>query len=607
MNALYGIYRFDQQPLDPGLLEKAKFCSPKWKPDHSEIYHHNYYATASTQRFITPECGLQTAPYYDKESGVIATGDLYLTNHSDLAKRLGISQKNSDLYLATAAYLKWGEECINYLCGNFLLIFFDTHKQSFFIAVDHFNNCGCYYTFVPNKYLIFSNTINTFKVFDKSITVNDSLFYKLATNQELDNSTCLESVKKVRAASYILVNSANLQEKKYWDLRKTQGTNRYHSREDYYSAFRNEFSLSIRQSLRTSSQVMAHYSGGLDSSSVASIAAIELEKENKKLFTFTAIPKHLSGDSHRAGFKYHELDLVTRACKQYDNIESVVYESSDELCIFDKLEQFYIYMDQPFRAVFNMEWILAALESAVTNNCKILLYGARGNETISWRGLTLGNYLEYHTRFIKFLRNFSLGLFKQFIKYGLNTKINAAIIRKFYTFISDPQYVLLIDKSKEIKNYMRSLHLWYGIEAIDPTGNLSLVQFCYDVPEWVYYRGSKYFEVRKLPKLKRRLLVREALEGLVPAEIRLNQHRGEQAADWYYQFNKYTCLWEKQLMDIAAKNPMIWKIYSKKYVLDLLGTKPIDPQSKQFDRVKLDLIQTLSSAFFINYLNNEYN
>lgn len=110
---------------------------------------------------------------------------------------------------------------------------------------------------------------------------------------------------------------------------------------------------------------------------------------------------------------------------------------------------------------------------------------------------------------------------------------------------------------------MRSIYLWFGVEVIDPTSNLDLVQFCYDLPEWVYHGGNKYFEIRRLPKLKRRLLVRDALEGLVPPEIRHNPYRGEQAADWYYQFNKYGHAWGRLLADIAEKHPLIWEIYPK--------------------------------------------
>lgn len=93
MNALYGVLRFDGQPFDRELLERAIFNSPVWRADHSELYYNDFYATASTQRFITPECALQTAPYHDKESGVIANGDLYLTNHSSLANWLELAPK----------------------------------------------------------------------------------------------------------------------------------------------------------------------------------------------------------------------------------------------------------------------------------------------------------------------------------------------------------------------------------------------------------------------------------------------------------------------------------------------------------------------------------
>ncbi|CZG86290.1 asparagine synthase [Legionella pneumophila serogroup 1] len=607
MNALYGVLRFDGQPFERELLERAKFNSPIWKADHSELYYNDFYATMSSQRFITPECALQTAPYYDRESGVIANGDLYLTNHSNLANQLGVSSKNSDLYLATRAYLKWGEKCVNYLAGNFFLVFYDLRKKRLFIAIDHFNFCCCYYLFVPGKYFIFSNTFNTFKVFHDSLAVNHGAFYKLAAKQKIGQETCLKSVKKLTAASYMIVSEQNLQEQQYWDLHKTQHPS-HKSREDYYSSFRNEIQKSIRQSIRTDAGIMAHYSGGLDSSSIASIAALELAKENKTLLAYTAIPKYLSGDSHRAGCKYHELDRVQSACRYYDNIETIVYQSSEDMSIFDRLQPFYPYLDQPFKAVFNMEWILAGLEMAAAKNCRMLLNGEQGNASISWRGVTLGNYLNQRVKFTRHFLKYHMKLGKQFIKSGsLNLKKNRLHINGMKKIFLDPHYSLLMGKNRlETRSYMRSIYLWYGVEVIDPTSNLELVQFCYDLPEWIYHGGNKYFEIRRLPKLKRRLLVRDALEGLVPPEIRYNPYRGEQAADWYYQFNKYGHAWERLLADIAEKHPLIWEIYPKKYLLDLFANHPINPQSRHFQDVEVQLIPALSTAFFINDLNNLY-
>ncbi|HHT9952338.1 TPA: asparagine synthetase B family protein [Legionella pneumophila] len=608
MNALYGVLRFDGQPFDRELLERAKFNSPVWRADHSELYYNDFYATASTQRFITPECALQTAPYHDKESGVIANGDLYLTNHSNLANQLGVSSKNSDLYLATRAYLKWGEKCVNYLAGNFFLVFYDLRKKRLFIAIDHFNFCCCYYLFVPGKYFIFSNTFNTFKVFHDSLAVNHGAFHKLAAKQKIGQETCLKSVKKLTAASYMIVSDQNLQEQQYWELHKTQQPSQRQSREDFYKAFRNEIQQSIRQSIRTDAEIMAHYSGGLDSSSIASIAALQLAKENKTLLAYTAIPKYLSGDSHRAGCKYHELDRVQSACRYYDNIETIVYQSSEDMSIFDRLQLFYPYLDQPFKAVFNMEWILAGLEMAAAKNCRILLNGEQGNGSISWKGVTLGNYLNQRVKFTRHFLKYHMKLGKQFIKSGsLNLKRNRLHIHEMKKNFLEPHYSLLRGKNRlETRSYMRSIYLWYGVEVIDPTSNLELVQFCYDLPEWVHHGGKKNFEIRRLPKLKRRLLVRDALEGLVPAEIRYNPYRGEQAADWYYQFNKYGHVWEVLLTDIAEKNPIIWEIYPKKYLLDLFANHPISPQSRNFQDVNMHLVPALSTAFFINYLNDLY-
>nr|WP_237578839.1 hypothetical protein [Legionella pneumophila] len=58
MNALYGVLRFDGQPFDRELLERAIFNSPVWRADHSELYYNDFMLRRAHSALLLPN-----APY----------------------------------------------------------------------------------------------------------------------------------------------------------------------------------------------------------------------------------------------------------------------------------------------------------------------------------------------------------------------------------------------------------------------------------------------------------------------------------------------------------------------------------------------------------------
>jgi len=60
----------------------------------------------------------------------------------------------------------------------------------------------------------------------------------------------------------------------------------------------------------------------------------------------------------------------------------------------------------------------------------------------------------------------------------------------------------------------------FGLEVRDPTADVRLIEFCMGVPDEQYvYEGGE------------RMLLRRAMDGLLPSEVQWNIRRGKQAAD----------------------------------------------------------------------------
>src|SRR6185369_10229339 len=61
-----------------------------------------------------------------------------------------------------------------------------------------------------------------------------------------------------------------------------------------------------------------------------------------------------------------------------------------------------------------------------------------------------------------------------------------------------------------------------GLEIRDPTGDARVLAYCFSVPDRFYFDAETGLD---------RWLIREAMKGRLPDEVRLNKRRGRQAGD----------------------------------------------------------------------------
>ncbi|MBI1870605.1 MAG: hypothetical protein HYS07_05345 [Chlamydiae bacterium] len=575
MNALLGVIQLDGKPVHREDLIRCIFKTPKWTPDHQTIWVKGSVGLISTQRFVTPECSWGLMPYEHPSSKSLILSQVYLTHREDLILELALSsheaQQSADCKLILLSYLKWGRDCVHHLKGHYLFAIWDQAKNEWFIAVDPFSTRPCFFTYQKNRYLIFANYFSPFRILCDSLSINQNLFAHFALDAMPLTETCYREVQKLPRAGYLYLKGNEFHAGSYWSLKKDRAPIRYRTREDYYEHFRELFERAVRSCLRTDFPVHAHISGGLDSTSIACVAARLLGGKNRLLHGFTSIPVGLEGPSYNPGWYYHELSLIEKVLKKYSNIQHDIYQSSPETDIFDFLKTFYPHIDQPIRNVSNMDWYLASFDRTLTNQGRVLLSGDGGNGTISWGGEG-SLFQRLRPRLSAWARAWfnPQGLFEdpsnphqtRFIRSSRARRI----LRRKSGCLINPHYWMLSGVwGAPRQSSSMPMALRYGIELLDPTRNLDLIRFCYNIPPWVYRKGND--------KVERRLLVREGLAGWVPEEICLNIHRGEQAADWFLLYNFHHSKWLANLQQ--WKNlPMVWDFYDYSKILDRWKARP---------------------------------
>ena len=100
--------------------------------------------------------------------------------------------------------------------------------------------------------------------------------------------TMYEGIYKLEPAQILKITIAGIEKEDYWNPAPKEL--KLKTDEEYKEKFIEVFGDAVRCLLRADKTAM-FLSGGLDSSSIACIAAPELKKRGKKLYAFTSVPE----------------------------------------------------------------------------------------------------------------------------------------------------------------------------------------------------------------------------------------------------------------------------------------------------------------------------
>ena len=186
-----------------------------------------------------------------------------------------------------AAYRKWGEKCPKHLLGDFAFAIWEEEKEQIFCARDHVGVKPFYY-FVNDDLFVFTNVLKPIvshpNVPKKPDAASLSRYLEIEGFQT-EKTTFIKDVIKLPPASIIVVSARGISQSIYWNPDEI-GPIRYDTEQEYINHFRTLLEKAVEARIRTRYPVAAHLSGGLDSSSVAVLAARKLKKRSKTLHTF---------------------------------------------------------------------------------------------------------------------------------------------------------------------------------------------------------------------------------------------------------------------------------------------------------------------------------
>jgi asparagine synthase (glutamine-hydrolysing) len=509
-----------------------------------------------------------------------------LESHDRQSEIENRKSKISDSELILHAYLRWGEECAQHLLGDWAFAVWDPRQRKLFIARDHCGISSLYYYREP-RFFAFASSIKALlalpQVPKRPNLLHIARVLTVWYGDDGGGKTAYEEILRLPAAHTLTVTADKVETRRYWFLENTPLV-RLVSDDEYLEAFLEIYTEAVRCRLRVpfplhperseakskegegrGGGIGATLSSGLDSGSVCALAARELGARGQHLPVFTSVPIYDTQHTTPRG-RYGDESPLVELNRQFIGNLDVHYIRAENFSPLAGIERDLEVHDSPMHAAGNVFWIYALRETARQQGLDVLLTGQMGNWTISWMGGIENFWLpilsgQWQTLWSRYKRTGSspwkavkrymlrpivmetLRVFRRSAPLGLNREPWAA-----YSAIN-PQWAHSLDLARRMKAsghdpffmppsdfHQARLKVLsvadlggailaeqgppYGLEVRDPTMDKRLMEFCLAIPDEQYRVDGQD-----------RALIRRAMKGLLPDEVRLNTRRGLQAAD----------------------------------------------------------------------------
>ena len=381
----------DMQVRD--VLKKISHRGPdgygEWKNEYFELGH--------LRLSIIDLSVSANQPMSDDQTGnqIIYNGEIY--NYKELRSELASGyhfKTNSDTEAILAAYRKWGADCFSHLRGMFSIAIYDNKKNSILAARDRIGIKPFYYRKLQDG-LVFSSEIkgllNLDGVHDQMNEIKLAEFL-CARQLDCNHETLFKDIFQLQPGSYVWINSRGEMSPivKYWDFPR-HGNKKFDTKK-HGPEFLECFSECINLHLRSDVPVGAFVSGGLDSSSVASLVLDDTSLD--RLHTFSAILPVRNEENKLI----EEITCHPKAEKHEFYLDGSGF--------FDEISNVIYHNDEPIQDG-SMYSHYKLCQMAATTGIKVLLSGSGGDELLGGYASHVHAYLGTEMKNLNFRKYFN--------------------------------------------------------------------------------------------------------------------------------------------------------------------------------------------------------
>ena len=338
MCGITGYFNLDKSSPNIEVLQRMGQKIAHRGPDHEGFYTNNDGIGLCHRRLSIidlSEAGNQPMSSTNKEAWIVYNGEIYnykVLKESLIAKGY-IFRTKTDTEVILNAYLEYGEKCVEKFNGMFAFVIWDEKNKKFFAARDRIGIKPFYY-FSHGLRFVFGSEIKAILAHpDVKLGVNkDAVNNYLLVDYPVNNETWYEGIYSLEPGTCLTIVDKKLSKRTYW----TVDFNIDHSID--FGSIKAELNYLVTDAVKlhwqSDVEVGAHLSGGVDSSTIVSVASKVLKED---IHTFSSV-----FDLGKEFDERREIELVVKDAKTTHHQISITAD-----VLRNELEKIIYHMDEP--------------------------------------------------------------------------------------------------------------------------------------------------------------------------------------------------------------------------------------------------------------------
>lgn len=480
--------------------------------DHAIIGASNFYK-------IKGEQTAQPLAFFLNQTEYTIGFDGQIYNRHDLKdeleKRGHEFETDSDAEIALKAYVQWGAGALNRFSGVYAFVIFNKQENELFLARDRFGIKPLYYT-VFDDVLAFASEIKGLLAHKDIKPILDlsaiSELIGLGPAHE-GGSGILKDIYEIKPAHCATFNKDGFSEHKYWELESKEHTDDF---DTTVEKTRELILNAINSQLTAPEDLCCFLSGGVDSSSIVSLASRKLGSVKTFSLEYEGNDKYFKPNDFQPN---SDKEFIQKVVDEFQTEHEIVHITTKELV--EQLEEAALIRDQP--GMGDVDSSLLHICKKLTSKYHIATSGECGDEVF-------GGYPWFHRKDESDNVMFPWAKNLEFRQNLLSSELLKSInIIKYIEEKYEKTKASLVktpfesSKERKLREMSGVTFAWFmytlgerserigmsqALEIRMPYCDHKLVEYVWNVP-WKF----KAYEGRE------KGLMRKALEGLLPKEV----------------------------------------------------------------------------------------
>jgi asparagine synthase (glutamine-hydrolysing) len=458
MCGIAGIINFDKEKVRESSIRKMMVAMKHRGPDDEGIFLEDFIGLGFVRLSILDLsiAGHQPMISNDNRYIILLNGEVY--NYLELRNELKSKYSfNSctDTEVVLNAYIEWGEACLNRFNGMFAFVIYDKKEKQLFCARDRFGIKPFYYYQNSFQFIFASDFPSILEVMPEKPKANDEVIfnYLLTNRTNYSENTFFSGIRKIQAGHSIVIKDSKVEINRWYNVKNELKDNGFKTDSEYYECFKD----SIKLQLRSDVPIGLSLSGGLDSSSIASVLLKDLNVNN--LHSYSAI--------YDIGDIGDEQEFIQRV--KTKELKMHFIKPSTEVFLKD-LNEYIKALSEPIPGT--SEYAEFKVMQLAKEHSTVVLNGQGADEVLGGYDYFYGAYL------LELFRSFKIGLFSREI-YGLWSYGSLRKTLSYFFYFLMPVWIqteLLNKRNKVINHFFYRKYKYSAISLLKKFNGFKTLQ-----------------------------------------------------------------------------------------------------------------------------------